>query len=86
MLKNFMEIPLWREHFSEVGASGAGATLFMIYQEFECESKFFSELLDQKKYEEVKKMFSSSGFPDLLTDLPGFFKTNLNENLEKLTQ
>ena len=84
LLKNFMQIPVWNDHFSEVGSGG---TLLLIYRNFEYESNSFLEHLDQRQYDEVKNMVSSSfKFPDLLTDLPGFFKTNLNDNLVRLTE
>ena len=83
LLKKFMEIPVWKNHFSEVGNGG---TLLLIYREFEDFSRSFSaDLLNQMQYDELKKTLSSSGFPVLLTDLPGFFKTNLNDKLEQLT-
>ena len=84
LLKNFMEIPLWQTHFSKVGALGARATLLIIYRDFEDFSRSFSEQLNQMRYEEVKKSFSSTGFPEELTGLPGFFRTNLNDNLAKM--
>ena len=83
LLENFMKLPVWTKYFSE---GGAGGTLRVIYQEFEDFSRSFSaDLLDQMQYDEVKNMVSSfSEFPVLLTDLPVFFRTNLNDKLEKL--